>query len=158
MEDDKAMFELDSNPAVLTYLGIAPQTDIEQSREVIRFIHSQYENYGIGRFAVMLKDTNDFIGWAGLKYITEPINNYVHFHDVGYRFIQRYWGKGYATEAAKASLEYGFNILGINKIYATAMCTNQASQAVLKKTGLKYVNDFTHKEMALKWFEATNPA
>ncbi len=157
-EDDHGMFELDSNPAVLTYLGGAPQTDIEQSREVIRFVQSQYENYGIGRFAMVLKDTNEFMGWAGLKYVTESINDHINYHDIGYRLIERYWGKGYATEAARASLDYGFHELNLDKIYGITMSDNYASQAILQKIGLRYVNDFTEKNMSLKWFEATNPS
>lgn len=158
MADDKAMFELDSNPVVLTYIGIAPQTDIEQSRDVIRFIHSQYEKYGIGRFAVVLKDTQEFIGWAGLKYVTESINDHINYYDIGYRFIERYWGKGYATEAAQASVDYGFNTMNLDKIYAITMINNYASQAILKKAGLTYIHDFDHEDMSLKWFEIMNPA
>ncbi len=157
MEDDEGMFELDSNPEVLTYIGVPPQTDIAQSREIIRFIQQQYEKYGVGRLAITLKDTGEFIGWAGLKYITEPINNHVHHYDVGYRLIQRYWGKGYATEAAKASLDYGFQGLRLDKIYATAMPANIASLTILKKIGLRHVHDFVDKGMALCWLEADNP-
>lgn len=156
-EDDQGMFELDSNPAVLTYLGTEPQTDIEQSRAVIRFVQSQYENYGIGRFAMVLKDTNEFMGWAGLKYVTEPINDHINYYDIGYRLIERYWGKGYATEAAQASLHYGFQDLKLDKICGITMSTNYASQAILQKIGLRHINDFTDRNMSLKWFEAVKP-
>ena len=57
LTDDAGMFELDSNPNVLRYIGTPPLTHIDQSRDVIRFIRNQYEQYGVGRLAVILKNS-----------------------------------------------------------------------------------------------------
>jgi ribosomal-protein-alanine N-acetyltransferase len=64
--DDKAMFILDSNPNVHKFLGNQPVISIEESRKYISSIREQYLDNGIGRFAVILKETDEFIGWAGL--------------------------------------------------------------------------------------------
>ena len=111
--DDEAMFELDSNPNVHLYLGNNPATNIEQSRSYIKQVREQYRINGIGRMAAILKETGEFIGWAGLK-LESNVNGHDRFYDVGYRFIERYWGNGYATEAAQFFVNYGFEVLKLN--------------------------------------------
>src|SRR5688572_11277934 len=105
--DDKGMFELDSDPDVHTYLGTKPLEHIEQSREVIEMVRKQYIDNGIGRWAMIERSTGEFVGWAGLKLVKTETNGRINFYDVGYRLIKRYWGKGFASEAAIASVNYG---------------------------------------------------
>lgn len=151
--DDKGMFELDSNAEVLKYLYTEPLTKIEQSRDVIAFIRKQYEENGIGRWAVIEKQSGDFIGWAGLKLVKQIINNHTNYYDVGYRLIPRYWGRGYATEICKASVDYGFNTLKLDLICATASMHNLASRKVLEKTGLTFVEEFLYDGKPEAWYE-----
>ena len=151
--DDKGMFELDSNAEVLKYLYTQPHTKIEQSRDVIAFIRKQYEENGLGRWAVIEKKSGYFIGWAGLKLVTQTINNCTNYYDVGYRLIPRYWGRGYATEVSKASVNYGFNTLKLNLIYATASMHNLASRKVLEKTGLTFIEEFLYDNQPEAWYE-----
>ncbi len=153
--DDEAMFELDSDPEVHTYLGNKPVKTIEESRKLIEYIREQYTTHGIGRWAVVEKRTGVFIGWSGLKYITEPINNHIHYYDLGYRFIRRYWGKGYAFESAKASLIYGFDVMHLKEIYGIAHVENIASQNVLKKVGMQCIEPFTWQGEPMYWFKTT---
>ncbi len=144
--DDKGMFELDSDKEVHKYLGNKPIETIVQSREMIELIRQQYIQNGIGRWAVIEKSSNVFIGWAGLKLNIETRNNHIYYYDVGYRLIKRYWGKGFATEAAIPSLKYGFERLELNEIYGTADINNLASRKILEKIGLKYVETFDYTE------------
>ncbi|SDX83861.1 GNAT family N-acetyltransferase [Flavobacterium degerlachei] len=153
--DDEGMFLLDSNPNVHRYLGNKPVTSIEESREYINNILIQYIQNGVGRFAVILKETNEFIGWAGLKFITEPVNERLNFYDIGYRFIEDYWGKGYAQEAAKAWLDYGFNQLKIQKICAYADIENKGSRKILEKIGLQHISEFDDEGTTCAWLELT---
>lgn len=153
--DDEAMFLLDSNPNVHEYLGKKPIASIEESREYIQNIQIQYIQNGIGRFAVILKETNEFIGWAGLKFSTEPINERQNFYDIGYRFIEDHWGKGYGYEAAKAWLDHGFNQLNIQKICAYADIKNRESIKILKKIGLQEVSEFDDDGTQSVWLELT---
>jgi RimJ/RimL family protein N-acetyltransferase len=155
--DDKGMFELDSDPEVHQYLGRRPIKTIEESRNLIAFVREQYNKNGIGRWAVVEKETQQFAGWAGLKLITEPINHHTHYYDLGYRFIRRYWGKGFATEAAKASLVYGFGKMQLNEIYGMAHIHNMASQQVLTKVGLQYVETFNYEGDQMHWYKIANP-
>ncbi len=151
--DAAGMFELDSDPEVHRYLGGNPVTSIAQSLSDIAFIRDQYQTNGIGRWAVVQKSTNEFMGWGGLKLITQPVNNHLNYYDVGYRFIKRFWGKGYASETAKASIDYGFNQLNQTFLYAMADAENQTSIHVLEKSGFKRSGTFDYKGVQSYWFE-----
>jgi ribosomal-protein-alanine N-acetyltransferase len=155
--DDAGMFELDSDPAVHLYLGNKPVTTLQQTRDIITSVRQQYIDLGIGRWAVIEKATGNFIGWSGLKLVTDTYNNHTNFYDVGYRFIKRYWGKGYATESALAALNYGFSEMKLLRINGMADVDNVASNAVLQKIGLQFVNVFEHKGIPHNWYEAEPP-
>ena len=150
--DMDGMFELDADPAVHQYLGNNPVKSREQIPAIIEFIRKQYIDYGIGRWAVIDKRTDDFLGWAGLKYITEETNRRMDYYDLGYRLIKRYWGKGFATEAAIATLDYGFNTLGLKEIVAIADCQNKGSNNVLRKVGFTFTNVFELDGILHNWY------
>lgn len=156
--DAEGMFDLDSREEVAKYLGTPPLTDIEQSRKIIEYVQSQYKDFGIGRWAVEWRETGEFVGWAGLKFLTEPMNGHTDYYDVGYRLLPKFWGRGVATEAARASLDFGFGKLNLQKIYGVAMVENGASCAVLQKVGLRAVNDFEEDGLLLRWFEMERPS
>ncbi len=154
-DDDMAMFELDSDPEVHKYLGNNPYTTLEQSRETIASVQRQYAEHGIGRWAVIEKSTGSFVGWSGLKFLTEPVNNHCNIYDVGYRLLKKYWGKGYATESALAAIDYGFNNLKLNEIFAAANIENKQSINALHKCGLKFIEHFDHNGIACNWYKIT---
>ena len=107
--DVEGMFELDSNTIVHKYLGRNPITTKLQALDAIKFIREQYKERGIGRFATIEKSSGDFIGWSGLKLNVgekEALNGKRNFYDIGYRFIPRFWGHGYATESSLAVLDF----------------------------------------------------
>jgi len=143
-EDEDGLYELDTDPLVHRYLGNRPVTSRAQICEVIAFIRHQYHENGIGRWAVLEQDSRQFIGWAGLKKVKEPLLTYSTYYDIGYRLIRSYWGKGYATEAALASLAYGFQELHLNEVFALANTGNHASHRVLSKCGLSTVDHVTY--------------
>lgn len=154
--DLEGIFELDSNPLVHKYLGNKPISTKTQASEGIQFIRQQYEERGIGRFAAVEKSTGDFIGWSGLKLNTglkEELNGQQDFIDVGYRFIPRYWGKGYATESALASLEFGFETMDYPIIVGAAEVDNIGSNKVLQKIGLQFINEFYYTDIKCYWYE-----
>ena len=157
-EDDAVgMFELDRDPAVHRYLGQHPVTDIAQSRAIIRFIQAQYVAHGMGRWAVLLRATDEFMGWAGLKKVAGPLNGQSDFYELGYRYIPRYWGQGYGYEAAQAWLNYGFETLNLPRVCAYADAENAGSRRILEKVGLKPGNKFGEAGIRHVWYEASNP-
>ena len=153
--DLEGMFELDSDPEVHRYLGNNPVTDIEKLKGVIEFVRQQYIENGIGRWAMVEKSTNAFVGWTGMKLIKEPINNRVDFYDIGYRLVRRFWGKGYATEAAKVALDYAFTHLPTGEIIGLANVDNTGSRNVLQKIGLVRQETFEMEGMKVDWLRIT---
>ena len=154
--DVDGIFELDSDPIVHKYLGNNPIKTKEKAAKIIQFVQQQYKNLGIGRFAAIEKSSGDFIGWSGLKLNTgekEALNGKTEFYDIGYRFIPRYWGKGYATESSLAIMDFGFNQLKIKTICGAAETANLASNKVLQKIGLKFINEFTYDNVLCNWYE-----
>lgn len=154
-EDAEDLFALDSDPEVHKYLGNKPVQSIEECRNIIDYVRKQYSDNGIGRWATVEKSSGNFIGWAGLKYFREEVNQHVNFYDVGYRLMKKYWGKGYATEAAIAAVVYGFNTLKANEIYAMIDSGNGASRRVLEKAGFKHAEPFLFEGDPSDWFKIT---
>ena len=150
------MFELDSNPIVHQYLGNKPIETKMQALDAIHFIRKQYHERGIGRFATIEKASGDFIGWTGLKLNSgenEKLNGKHNFYDIGYRFTPRYWGKGYASESSFATLDYGFENLNIDTMCGAAEIENIASNKVLQKIGLQFINEFPFDGVMVNWYE-----
>lgn len=151
--DAERMFLMDSRPEVMKYIGMPLLTHIRETENIITMIRQQYKDYGVGRLAVIEKQSGLLIGWSGLKFLAREVNGYKNVYDLGYRFIPEYWGKGYASESARASLDFGFNGLKIDVIYAHAHSENHASHHVLKKLGFIKTGDFTEPDGICFWYE-----
>jgi RimJ/RimL family protein N-acetyltransferase len=152
-EDAPLLYELNHDPEVIRYTG-DPIKDIDHAKEVLeQVILPQYALYNHGRWAVHTKPGLQFIGWCGLKAI--PQRNEI---DLGYRFIKEAWGKGYATEAAFASLKYGFEKLNLPRIVGRAMPGNIGSLRVLEKCGMVFIGEEVVDDHPAKTYEALNPS
>ncbi len=158
LEDAAAMFDMDADPKVHLFLGNKPVKKIEEIVEVIAMIQTKYQNNGMGRWAVIEKQSNQFIGWCGINFISEWNNNHINFYDLGYRLNQKFWGKGYATEAAKACVDYGFNHLQLEEIIGQTHDGNEASKNVLRKCGFIEKEKYVWEEWdnaLVNWFVKT---
>lgn len=152
-DDAQLIYELNLDPDVTRYTG-DPIRDLDHAKEVLeKVILPQYALYNHGRWAVHTKPGLEFIGWCGLK--NRPERD--HEIDLGYRFLQSAWGKGYATEAAFACLKYGFETLGLQRIVGRAMPQNLASLKVLEKIGMVYIGEEIVDDHPAKTYEAINP-
>jgi ribosomal-protein-alanine N-acetyltransferase len=152
LDDAPLVYELNLDPEVIRYTG-DPIRDLDHAREVLeQTILPQYALYNHGRWAVHVKPDLTFIGWCGLK--ARPERNEI---DLGYRFMQKAWGKGYATEAAFACLDYGFQKLGIPRIVGRAMSQNIASIKVLEKCNMHYIGEEIVDDHPALTYEAFNP-
>jgi ribosomal-protein-alanine N-acetyltransferase len=134
--DAALILQLNSDPEIVRYVHERVLTSEEDAARVLDdIILPQYEKQ-LGRWAVHVKDNMEFIGWCGLKYRPERDEN-----DLGYRFMQKAWGKGYATEAAGETLSHGFNELGLQEITGRSHIENLASTRVLEKIGMRFIGE-----------------
>ena len=150
--DREGMFELDSDPEVHQYLGNTPVLQKEKISDIILFIRQQYADFGIGRWAIIDKHTTEFIGWAGLKFVTDLTNHHQNFYDIGYRLKRKYWGQGIATKAAEITLDYAFTTQNLEEVYATASCENNGSNKILQKIGMNLIETFYYDEIKCNWY------
>jgi len=159
LSDAEALFELNKNPEVHKYLWQTPEKEIEESIKVIEYVQKQYKENNIGRFATVLKETGEFIGWTGIKFVNDHVENgNTNFFDYGYRLDERFWNKGYATEATQFWLDYGFNVMNIEKMHAYTHAQNGASNHILEKAGMSLMEDYLDKDNVLwKWWQMNNP-
>lgn len=132
LDDAKNFYQLNLNPNVIRYTGNTAFKSINEAKSFLEN-YNDYKTNGYGRWAVINKSNNEFIGWCGLKY--DKLENET---DIGFRFFEEEWNKGYATESATACLQYGFEVLKLNRIIGRAMEENKASIKVLEKIGLQF--------------------
>ncbi len=132
--DAQTLFDLNSDPDVIRYVGEGNTASVEEMRKFIEaYPESNYAAYGMGRWMAIRKEGDEPIGWIGLKY--HPQTKLI---DLGYRLFRKHWGKGYATEGSIYSLNHGFVDLELNHIYAEAAKENPASISVMKKVGMTF--------------------
>ncbi len=116
----------------------APRSSLDENREKLTRQIAHFEQHGFGMCAVDLAASGETIGAAGLQHLEGGPEV-----EVGYRFLKERWGRGYATESAQASIDFGFDEVGLERIVAVALETNIASRRVLEKCGLLEVG-LTH--------------
>lgn len=149
VEDAEDLYSLNLDPDVIKYTGDRSFKSIREAEYFLRN-YDQHRKYGVGRLAVIEKASNEFIGWCGLKYLEDQ-----DIYDLGYRFFRRYWNKGFATESARACLDYGFRELNLDKITGRAMKENVASIKVLEKIGMIFKKEAHFDEHDGVLFEMT---
>ncbi len=132
-DDAPSLVEMNAEPEVIRYTGDHSLGSIQEARKLLEErVFPQWEKYKMGRFTVTLKD-GTYLGWCGLRYFPESDEV-----DLGYRFMKKHWGKGYATESSRAVLEYGFKTLKRTRIIAKAMPENKDSLKVMQKLGMTF--------------------
>lgn len=150
-DDASLLLHLNSDPEVLKYLHEPALENTVQARHILDTVILPQYDLNLGRLALHLKEDGRFIGWCGLKYRKELDET-----DLGYRLQKKYWGRGYATESAGACIEYGFEMLALQRIVGRAHVENASSLSVLKKIGMTYLRDEVIDQCPVKTFESCN--
>lgn len=114
-----------------------------ESQELIERLSNHFDEFGYTYFAIDILENDEFIGFAGIKNQTWE-SEYTPCIDIGWRLNQSAWGKGYATEAAKGCLDAAFPKYGIEEVLSFATDTNEPSENVMKKVGMKYIGNVQH--------------
>lgn len=147
-EDLEPFAQLNADPKVREYFpGLLSR---QESDRAVDLMSQLIDKFGWGFWAASLIETGELIGTIGL--------NNVHFTahftpavEIGWRLAVKYWGKGYATEGARAALRYGFEVLNLEEIVSFAVSENMPSRAVMERIGMHYdpKDDFDHPSFSL---------
>ncbi|MGC5022907.1 GNAT family N-acetyltransferase [Micromonospora sp. DT47] len=123
---------MNADPQVREFLG--PLLTAEQSAASVWSFQDDLDRKGYGFWAVEVRDTGEFVGFTGLDDVDDeaPLTGV----EVGWRLARSAWGHGYATEAARGALRYGFGTVGLPEILAITTATNLRSQAVMRRLGM----------------------
>lgn len=143
------LLELDGDPAVMRYLEPRTKSLAEVEHEVLpRFLayHARHRDFGF--WAAEAGAGGRFVGWFGLRPVVPGPDAIVAWPDatpgearvasLGYRLRRAVWGRGYATEGARALVRLAFTRLGVDEVVATTMAVNVGSRRVLEKAGLRH--------------------
>ena len=131
--DATRLFDLNSDPEVMRFLGSAPSLEALRD-EIIPFHLAVYQRFDrLGTWAAQERATGEFLGWFHFR--AGPGQDARNV-DLGYRMHRATWNKGYATEGSAALIRMGFTELGVERVFARTMAANAASRRVLEKCGL----------------------
>ena len=145
--DAEAYAAMRFHPAVSKWLPTAEGDPIEAARGTIGRFAAGWQQWRHAPWGVFLQDR--LIGHAGLNFVPEFGET-----EVLWAFHPDAWGRGYATEAARAALAYGFDTLALKLIFAMTLPDNLASQAVMKRLGLSYRRRVDYKDFTdIVWFD-----
>lgn len=138
--DADHLYALDNDPEVMRYIngGIHTPREVIEQTIVPGFLHYDEEYPVFGFFAAIEKSTGKFLGWFSFR----PTNIRQNEIALGYRLQKAAWGKGYATEGARALIEKGFAETQIERVVATTYQDNLASRRVMEKLGMTFVRAF----------------
>jgi RimJ/RimL family protein N-acetyltransferase len=134
-DDIAHLARLWGDPQIMTMLERAPR-DLQQSSDAYASIIAHWETHGFGYWAVIERETGNFVGTVGLEHMGDwPLPDKV---EVGYVLFPEFWGRGFATEAARASIAFGFEDTPLKRIISTTYPHNHRSRRVMEKCGMTY--------------------
>jgi RimJ/RimL family protein N-acetyltransferase len=153
-EDDlPAVHAIYSDSVVWRYMGVGPTTTMEETRKRLEGMLSYQRDHGFSFWAVTDAETGELLGDTGLI----PLEGVGPEVEIGWRFGSRHWGHGYATEAAVACRDLGFERYGLERIYVDVDPDNEASQNVARKIGARLLGRAKHKGFDVVRFVIDRP-
>ncbi len=137
--------DLNCDPCVMEFFpSVLQRAESDQLAGVIR---NKIKTNGWGFWAVEVKNSADFIGFVGLNNVKQTLP-FAPCVEIGWRLAHSHWGKGYATEAANAVLEYASVILGLDSVVSFTAKINERSQAVMRRIGMDTDGyEFYHRDV-----------
>ncbi|MDE6668916.1 MAG: GNAT family N-acetyltransferase [Muribaculaceae bacterium] len=140
--EDRAFFaEMNRNEHVMKYFPKLLST--EESDSFVNRIIAEFEKFGYGLYAVETKDTGDFIGYVGFHRFNFEAPFSPNW-EIGWRISDRFWHKGYATEAAQACIKYAQENKLFDRLFSFTAIQNIPSENVMKRIGMTHICSFMH--------------
>ena len=149
IKDIERFAKICANPNVMRYIGDGKPVSRNVIAEKIPEWIELYEKQKYGLMALVMKDTDELIGFCG--FIHQTVDE-VEYIELGYRLDEAYWGKGIATEVAVAVRDYAFNVLEIPMLISIINHQNDASKHVAKKVGMKLMRQASFKNVLVDVF------
>jgi RimJ/RimL family protein N-acetyltransferase len=146
-DDVDAMAQFYADPEVMKWMSTGQPVPRERVALAIPRFIERFREQGFGLFAVELKEGDTLIGQCGIFHLDNTPEV-----EVAYLLGQPYWGQGYATEAAGAVRDFGFNVVGLPRLVGITRPDNVPSQRVLQKIGLRYEKDAVYYNMECRYF------
>ncbi len=150
LDDLDDLWALYCDPEITKYIPDAPRSRDEAREELEWHMHGHPRNPQLGLWATIYKETGKFIGRCGLLPWNIDGQDEV---EVAYTIARDYWGKGLATEAAQAIVNYGFEKLNLSRLICLPVVENIASQKVAEKIGMKFEKE-SRDEIGPLWVYA----
>lgn len=145
-KDLPAFAALNADPEVMEFFP--KQLDRAESDAAVARFSEHFRRHGFGLWAVEVPDVAPFVGFVGLTVTTfeAPFTPCV---EIGWRLARAHWGRGYATEAARAALRFGFEELALREVVSFTSTVNRRSMAVMERLGMvrSPADDFDHPSL-----------
>lgn len=149
INDIEPFAKICANPNVMRYIGDGKPVSLDIIAEKITEWIELYEKQKYGLMALVMKDTDELIGFCGFIH---QIVDEIEYIELGYRLDEAHWGQGIATEAAVAARDYAFNVLEIPMLIAIINHQNDVSKRVVKKVGMKLMKQTKFKNILVDVF------
>ncbi|NGN66082.1 GNAT family N-acetyltransferase [Streptomyces sp. A7024] len=143
-DDDLApMADINADPAVMRWIRDGSVRDLEETAADIERWEDEWDDEGFGLFAVELLASGELAGFTGLS-VPEFLPEVLPAVEIGWRLGRPFWGQGYASEAAQATLEFALQDRGLDRVVSIARTGNTASENVMRKLGMTLERETTH--------------
>jgi [ribosomal protein S5]-alanine N-acetyltransferase len=139
-DDVHAFHSIWGDPAVIWWGGTT-RDEADAARQIAAIREANASSPGLGRWLAYRRSDGACVGHVMLK--RAP---FVEGVELGYHFATAYQGRGYATEAARGAVRYGFDVAGLATIFAAVVPDNRPSKRVLEKVGFRYVRNIVHAD------------
>jgi ribosomal-protein-alanine N-acetyltransferase len=145
-ERSRSFAKLNRDPVVMEHFPA--MLSRAESDELIERIEAGFEENGFGLWALELRDSGEFVGFTGLS-VPSFEAHFTPAVEVGWRLARSAWGEGYATEAARATLDFGFGEVGLDEVVSFTTPANQRSRAVMERLSMSHdpADDFDHPSL-----------
>ncbi len=140
-EDAADMYRIYGDPQTMRFMGDPPASVAAERENIRAHIANHYERHGVGLWATLLRESGRLIGRCGL--MRKQIDGAAEI-EIAYLLERGHWGRGLATEAARAVLAYGFTRCACRRIVAVIHPLNTASLRVAEKIGMRYEREVTY--------------
>lgn len=152
LDDVEPLYRIMNEPGIMQYFPTPTAPDQARVERLVERQLEHWQTHGHGWWALEWPENRQFIGWCGLQYLPETAEV-----EVGYLLDRAYWGRGLATEAASASVTFGFRVHELPFLIGLTHPDNIASQRVLQKAGLTFTGVATYFAMTCNRYCISRP-